>query len=154
MQFIKRHLFTIIGLILAFIVLAVDKLGDYFLLAPGDMFYIDVVVAILLIVAGCLLDVNLHKLAREKKIERELRRANEKLDETNRALRKSLARVKVLSGLLPICASCKKVRDDKGYWRQLESYLYKHSEAEFAHWLCPECIEQLWHKSHRKREAT
>ena len=50
-----------------------------------------------------------------------------------------MARVRVLSGLLPICAWCKKVRDDAGYWKQIESYIRDHSEAQFAHGICPEC---------------
>ena len=56
----------------------------------------------------------------------------------------ALASVKSLSGLLPICASCKKIRDDKGYWSQVESYIQKHSDATFAHGLCPDCLKQLY----------
>lgn len=54
------------------------------------------------------------------------------------------AEVKTLSGLLPICAACKKIRDDKGYWNQIESYIHKHSDAEFSHGICPECKEELY----------
>ena len=57
---------------------------------------------------------------------------------------KALRQIKVLSGLLPICASCKKIRDDQGYWSQIESYLEKHSEAEFSHSMCPECSDKLY----------
>jgi hypothetical protein len=49
-----------------------------------------------------------------------------------------------LSGLLPICASCKKIRDDKGYWQQVEEYVQEHSEAEFSHSICPECMKKLY----------
>jgi hypothetical protein len=56
----------------------------------------------------------------------------------------SLEEIKVLKGLLPICASCKKIRDDNGYWSQLESYIHKHSEAEFSHGICPECFKELY----------
>lgn len=56
----------------------------------------------------------------------------------------ALARAKILGGLLPICASCKKIRDDRGYWKQLESYIREHSEAEFSHGICPECSERLY----------
>ena len=49
-----------------------------------------------------------------------------------------------LSGLIPICANCKKIRDDKGYWNQLESYIEKHSEAQFSHGICEECAEELY----------
>ncbi len=59
-------------------------------------------------------------------------------------LQEALAEVKQLSGLLPICASCKKVRDDKGYWNQIESYIRDHSEAEFSHSICPDCAKKLY----------
>lgn len=57
-------------------------------------------------------------------------------------LQNALTKVKQLSGLLPICASCKKIRDDKGYWNQIEVYIRDHSEAEFTHGICPECQEK------------
>jgi hypothetical protein len=60
------------------------------------------------------------------------------------ALRESLAKIKTLGGLIPICASCKKIRDDKGYWQQVEVYIRDHSEAEFSHGLCPECAQRLY----------
>ncbi len=59
-------------------------------------------------------------------------------------LREALAKVKKLSGLLPMCASCKKIRDDKGYWNQLEAYICAHSEADFSHGICPECAKKLY----------
>jgi PAS domain S-box-containing protein len=59
-------------------------------------------------------------------------------------LRQALADVKILRGLLPICASCRKVRDDRGYWKNLEQYIAEHSEAEFSHGLCPECLRRLY----------
>jgi DNA-binding LytR/AlgR family response regulator len=59
-------------------------------------------------------------------------------------LQKSLANVKSLSGLLPICAGCKHIRDDQGYWSQVESYVQKHSEATFTHGLCPGCIKKYY----------
>jgi hypothetical protein len=59
-------------------------------------------------------------------------------------LQDALSKVKQLSGLLPICASCKKIRDDKGYWNQIEEYIRNHSEADFSHGLCPPCIEKLY----------
>jgi PAS domain S-box-containing protein len=60
------------------------------------------------------------------------------------------AKVKILGGLLPICASCKKIRDDKGYWTQIEAYIRDHSEAEFSHSICPDCAEKLYHKGHTR----
>ena len=59
-------------------------------------------------------------------------------------LQQALSQVKLLSGFLPICASCKKIRDDKGYWNQIESYITKHSEVEFSHGICPECAKKLY----------
>jgi hypothetical protein len=65
----------------------------------------------------------------------------------------ALTRVKTLSGLLPICAWCKKIRDDKGYWQQVEAYVKDHSEADFTHGICPECMKRQV-PGYRKRDAT
>ncbi len=59
-------------------------------------------------------------------------------------LQDALSQVKKLSGFLPICASCKKVRDDQGYWNQIETYIKNHSEAEFSHGICPDCAKKLY----------
>ena len=59
-------------------------------------------------------------------------------------LQDAATKIKILSGLLPICSSCKKIRDDKGYWKQIESYIRDHSEAEFTHSMCPICAEKLY----------
>jgi PAS domain S-box-containing protein len=59
-------------------------------------------------------------------------------------LQEALANVKSLSGLLPICSGCKKIRDDKGYWSQVDSYIQKHSDATFTHSLCPDCIKKWY----------
>ena len=74
-----------------------------------------------------------------------------------RELKEALAEVKKLSGMLPICASCKKIRDDTGYWNQIEVFIEKHSEALFSHGICPECAEELygqteWFKKKKQRE--
>ena len=72
-----------------------------------------------------------------KEREADLRRSNEELQ---RALRE----VKVLRGLIPICASCKNIRNDGGFWQQLEEYIGEHSEAEFSHGLCQPCLKKLY----------
>jgi len=59
-------------------------------------------------------------------------------------LQEALDRVNLLSGMLPICSSCKKIRDDKGYWNQIETYIRDHSEAEFSHGICPDCAKKLY----------
>jgi hypothetical protein len=62
----------------------------------------------------------------------------------NSELKKALDNVKVLSGLLPICANCKSIRNDKGYWKAVEEYITDNSEAHFSHSLCPACIDKLY----------
>jgi HAMP domain-containing protein len=57
-------------------------------------------------------------------------------------LQEALASVRLLQGMLPICASCKRVRDDKGYWNQIEAYLSTHSDVQFSHGLCPDCLKR------------
>jgi len=70
--------------------------------------------------------------------------AEEIKEELIEELQTALDEVNLLSGFLPICASCKKIRDDKGYWNQIESYLKRHSGVEFSHGICPECAEKLY----------
>ncbi|MCU0410934.1 MAG: hypothetical protein MUF82_00175 [Bacteroidetes bacterium] len=65
-------------------------------------------------------------------------------EELQRRVDEALVNIKVLGGLIPICANCKKIRDDKGYWNNLERYIHEHSEAKFSHSLCPECMEKLY----------
>jgi K+-sensing histidine kinase KdpD len=60
------------------------------------------------------------------------------------SLEEARENIKVLSGLLPICSSCKKIRDSEGYWEQIEQYIRSHSEAEFSHGICPECMKKLY----------
>ena len=82
-------------------------------------------------------DMLKNELIQREEIEIILR--NEKIK-----LERALSEVKTLSGMLPICSSCKKVRDDSGYWNQIEEYIQKHSSAEFSHSICPSCAEKLY----------
>ena len=68
------------------------------------------------------------------------------LKDTIRNLEAALKDVKKLSGLLPICSNCKKIRDDNGYWSQIEAYIRDHSDAEFSHGICPGCSDKLYGK--------
>lgn len=68
----------------------------------------------------------------------------EKRELALREREKALADVRILRGLLPICASCKMIRDDNGYWTQIERYVKDHSEADFSHGICPECARRLY----------
>jgi hypothetical protein len=74
----------------------------------------------------------------------ERKRAEEEKDKLILELQEALAKIKTLSGMLPICASCKKIRNDRGYWQQIESYMNEHSEIRFSHGLCPECAKKLY----------
>jgi hypothetical protein len=67
-----------------------------------------------------------------------------KLERTTAELQKALDNIKTLEGLLPICASCKNIRNDNGYWQKVEVYIREHSKAKFSHSICPECAHQLY----------
>jgi PAS domain S-box-containing protein len=91
-------------------------------------------------------------------LERRVKERTAALEESNARLHDEIARrkaliielqtaigdIKTLSGLIPICASCKKIRDDKGYWNQIEVFIREHSDAEFSHGICPDCIQHLY----------
>lgn len=73
----------------------------------------------------------------------EQKRADEERQQLIKKLSDALRQVKTLNGLLPICASCKRIRDDKGYWQQVETYICSHSNASFTHGICPECVQKF-----------
>jgi PAS domain S-box-containing protein len=72
------------------------------------------------------------------------KRAEEEREALIAELQDALGEIKTLSGMLPICASCKKIRDDSGYWNQLEIYISKHSDVMFSHGLCPDCLKAAY----------
>ena len=74
----------------------------------------------------------------------ERKRAEEALEEERKRLQQALDEVRTLRGIVPICASCKKIRDDKGYWSQVEKYVSDHTEAKFTHGICPDCVEKVY----------
>ncbi len=77
-------------------------------------------------------------------LQRTLAKRNAENERLIGELRKALQEVKTLRGLIPICAGCKKIRDDRGYWNQLEHYISAHSEIRFSHALCPDCMRRLY----------
>jgi PAS domain S-box-containing protein len=81
----------------------------------------------------------------------ERKQAEKEREELILKLEKALSEVKKLSGLLPICASCKNIRNDKGYWEQVEVYIRDHSEADFSHDICPDCMEKLYPEYFKKK---
>ncbi len=87
-------------------------------------------------------ELNEYKLKLELLVEERTKKLQDTVEELNTALEN----VKSLSGLIPICSKCKKIRDDEGYWQQTEEYIRNHSEAEFSHSLCPNCASELYSK--------
>jgi len=77
----------------------------------------------------------------------------EKRDQALREREEAQAQIKILQGFLPICASCKKIRDDQGAWSQLEVYIRDHSEAQFSHGICPDCARRLYPEFYPGSEA-
>ncbi len=88
----------------------------------------------------------LHDITDRHRAELARERLRAELDE-------SIAQVKILSGLIPICSACKKIRDDAGYWHQVENYIRQHSEAEFSHGICPDCLPRLYPDLEKVKEA-
>ena len=82
-----------------------------------------------------------------------MEKANTHLAHINTELQDKINEIKTLSGLLPICAQCKKIRDDAGYWTQLEGYISERTTATFSHGICPNCAEELYPKSQERLRA-
>lgn len=79
--------------------------------------------------------------------------ADRELKKKAEDLQKALGEIKQLKGIIPICSSCKKIRDDQGFWHQVESYLQSRSDAEFSHGICPDCMKKLYPNLGKKKEA-
>jgi PAS domain S-box-containing protein len=107
--------------------------------ADGSLFWVE-------ITARALRDATSGSIFYEGSVEdiSERHAAEEERERLIKGLTDALGRVKKLSGLLPICSSCKKIRDDQGYWNQLEVYISEHSDASFTHSFCPECVRRLY----------
>jgi CheY-like chemotaxis protein len=99
----------------------------------------------------------LHREAKGQleRLESLVRERTRVLEKTNAELTQALANIQTLSGLIPICAGCKKVRDDRGFWDQVESYIARHSDAKFSHGICPECSRKYYPEiAYPKQPAT
>ncbi|MBU1053996.1 MAG: VUT family protein [Proteobacteria bacterium] len=88
-------------------------------------------------------DIELELSEAQQEIERR-KKAEKELDKAIQELEKALSEVKMLQGILPICSYCKNIRDDKGYWDKVETYIHKHSGTEFTHGICPECEKKYF----------
>ena len=82
----------------------------------------------------------------------ERKRAEEEQKKLIKELQKALEKIKTLKGLIPICTNCKKIRNDKGFWQQVEAYISEHSEAEFSHGICPDCMKKLYPEYYREND--
>lgn len=120
----------------------IDRLKKQILLASAVIFF-GIVLLALLIVRN-LLRVWAQRVEAEKELNEYKDQLEDLVEQRTAELKEAMSKVKILGGFLPICASCKKIRDDKGYWNQIESYIREHSEAEFSHALCPECAKRLY----------
>jgi PAS domain S-box-containing protein len=80
----------------------------------------------------------------------ERKQAEEALEEEHGRLQKALDEVRTLRGIVPICSNCKKIRDDKGFWNQVEKYVSDHTEAKFSHGICPDCVKELYPELYKK----
>jgi len=87
-----------------------------------------------------------------QRLENEIKFTGDKLQESLNELEHKMAEIKTLSGLLPICSSCKKIRDDKGYWNQIEVYIRDHSDADFSHGICPDCLRKFFPGTGKDKE--
>jgi len=106
------------------------------------------ILAVMVLLSIYIIRKGLHEMKGRCAAELELRQYHDHLEEMvevrTMELQEALTEVKKLSGFLPICAACKKIRDDQGYWKQVETYIEEHSEAEFSHSICPDCTESLY----------
>ncbi len=111
------------------------------------MMIVQISLILLLIVLIFPLTINLYTRQLQEIIDNqthELTTVNEKQTKLIKHLQDAFSSIRTLEGLIPICASCKKIRNDNGYWEQVEEYIKKHSEANFSHGICPECIKKLY----------
>ncbi len=84
----------------------------------------------------------------------ELKLSKDRLEASNKRLQKALDEISTLKGLVPICANCKKIRDDTGYWQEVEHYIAARTEASFSHGICPDCMEELYPDIYKKMKES
>lgn len=126
-----------------------DDIHREFAQISKELIYISVLIlSIIIILSIVIIQQGIGETRRRHLVEQKLQDHYDQLEdlikERTANLEKALSEVKLLSGFIPICASCKKIRDDKGYWNQIESYIQQHSEAQFSHSICPECADKLY----------
>lgn len=100
-----------------------------------ERYEIDEIVSTFIVLAFCLVWFSIRRW-------RETLEKKDIIDQRNKALQNAFDEIKQLKGILPLCSFCKKIRDDSGYWEQVDSYIQKYSGAEISHSLCPECMKE------------
>jgi PAS domain S-box-containing protein len=108
-------------------------------LASGDWLDVE-----LLLSTFSIRGISGHRILLSARSIAERKRSQQEREQLIHELQEAFAKIKVLSGFIPICASCKKIRDDQGYWNQLEAYIQSHTEAQFSHGICPDCATALY----------
>ena len=86
----------------------------------------------------------LEKYYIEERLKRQVSERTIELEKTNKKLEKALSEIKTLQGIIPICSKCKNIRNDQGFWQQVESYISLHSQASFSHAICPKCEKEYY----------
>jgi hypothetical protein len=147
--------FFAVGLFTIFLVIAVEYLFPSVPIGYKNRLqqYVDIAVSLTV----CLVIVTLMVDSVFKQYLSERRRKDDLLKQTiedKEKIEKAFGEIKVLRGFLPICSNCKKIRDDNGYWKQIELYIREHSEAEFSHGICPHCARELYPELSPKTEET
>lgn len=133
-----------VGRVLAVIILATDAVSAgltavFLLVVQGRASGVELAAAVILptIIAPFIVYTSLRNMLHLHRVECILQRKNDDLE-------RAMGEIRQLSGLLPICASCKRIRDEQGDWNLLETYISQRSEAKFSHGLCPECASRLY----------
>ncbi len=128
-----------------------DDVHNEFSRTAKQLIYISSLILVIIVILSMFIIQQGTREARKRRLaEQELQKHHDQLEdlvnERTAELEKALSEVKLLSGFIPICASCKNIRDDKGYWNQVETYIQQHSEAQFSHGICPTCAKKLYPK--------
>jgi hypothetical protein len=93
-------------------------------------------------------------ITKRKQAEQALEEAADEREKLIHELQYALDNIKTLRGLIPICANCKKIRDDEGFWSQVEGYISAHSDAKFTHGICPECAKKYYGELYNENSNT
>lgn len=149
-RYLLTVIFSQIAMYIFFLVIAVNLHGTRPHYVPTisrsmETFIETGILAVAIFIVSYLTIFSLHLgRTKEAKLKEEMDELNKKLIKRNTELENAVYEIRTLKGSIPICASCKKIRDDKGSWNLLEAYLQKHSYAKFTHGICPECSDELY----------